>query len=45
MHGRNLRQQEFLKANLEGFDLSETDLRGAVFNGQPAGGQLARSRS
>ena len=32
MHGRNLQQQEFLKANLEGFDLSETDLRGAVFN-------------
>ena len=32
MHGSNLQQQEFLKANLEGFDLSETDLRGAVFN-------------
>ncbi|MBM5807766.1 MAG: pentapeptide repeat-containing protein [Cyanobacteria bacterium M_surface_10_m2_179] len=32
MHGRNLQQQEFLKANLEGFDLSDTDLRGAVFN-------------
>ena len=32
MHGRNLQQQEFLKANLEGFDLSESDLRGAVFN-------------
>lgn len=32
MHGRNLQQQEFLKANLEGFDLSATDLRGAVFN-------------
>ena len=31
MHGRNL-QQEFLKASMEGFDLSETDLRGAVFN-------------
>lgn len=32
MHGRNLQQKEFLKASLEGFDLSETDLRGAVFN-------------
>lgn len=32
MHGRNLQQQEFLKASLVGFDLSETDLRGAVFN-------------
>ncbi|QNI70481.1 pentapeptide repeat-containing protein [Cyanobium sp. NS01] len=33
MHGRNLRQQEFLKATLDGFDFSEADLRGAVFNG------------
>ena len=32
MHGRNLQQQEFLKASLAGFDLSSTDLRGAVFN-------------
>jgi len=32
MHGRNLQQQEFLKASLAGFDLSGTDLRGAVFN-------------
>ncbi|WP_411868167.1 pentapeptide repeat-containing protein [Vulcanococcus limneticus] len=32
MHGRNLQKQEFLKANLQGFDLSDTDLRGAVFN-------------
>jgi len=32
MHGRNLQQQEFLKADLEGFDLSGADLRGAVFN-------------
>lgn len=32
MHGRNLQQQEFLKANLEGYDLSGSDLRGAVFN-------------
>ena len=32
MHGRDLRQQEFLKASLEGFDLHDTDLRGAVFN-------------
>jgi hypothetical protein len=32
MHGRNLQQQEFLKASLAGFDLSATDLRGAVFN-------------
>lgn len=32
MHGRNLQQQEFLKASLAGFDLSAADLRGAVFN-------------
>jgi uncharacterized protein YjbI with pentapeptide repeats len=32
MHGRNLQQQEFLKAQLSGFDLSDADLRGAVFN-------------
>jgi hypothetical protein len=32
MHGRNLRQQEFLKADLQGFDLHDADLRGAVFN-------------
>ncbi len=32
MHGRNLQQQEFLKASLVGFDLSASDLRGAVFN-------------
>ncbi len=32
MHGRNLQQQEFLKASLVGFDLSGSDLRGAVFN-------------
>ena len=32
MHGRNLQQQEFLKSTLAGFDLSGTDLRGAVFN-------------
>lgn len=32
MHGRDLRQREFLKAGLEGFDLHEADLRGAVFN-------------
>jgi hypothetical protein len=32
MHGRNLQQQEFLKADLQGFDLSGSDLRGAVFN-------------
>jgi len=32
MHGRNLQQQEFLKASLAGFDLSGADLRGAVFN-------------
>ena len=30
--GRDLRQQEFLKASLEGFDLHGADLRGAVFN-------------
>ncbi|MEB3166358.1 MAG: pentapeptide repeat-containing protein [Cyanobacteriota bacterium] len=33
MHGRNLQQQEFLKAELAGFDFSGADLRGAVFNG------------
>ena len=33
MHGRNLQQQEFLKADLGGFDFSGADLRGAVFNG------------
>jgi uncharacterized protein YjbI with pentapeptide repeats len=32
MHGRNLQQQEFLKAKLQGFDFSGADLRGAVFN-------------
>ncbi|MEB3165120.1 MAG: pentapeptide repeat-containing protein [Cyanobacteriota bacterium] len=32
MHGRNLRQQEFLKAVMRGFDLHGSDLRGAVFN-------------
>jgi hypothetical protein len=33
LHGRNLQQQEFLKASLAGFDFSDADLRGAVFNG------------
>ncbi len=32
MHGRNLQQQEFLKAQLGGFNFSGADLRGAVFN-------------
>ena len=32
MHGRDLKQQEFLKAPMQGFDLSGADLRGAVFN-------------
>jgi uncharacterized protein YjbI with pentapeptide repeats len=32
MHGRDLRQQEFLKAVMRGFDLHGADLRGAVFN-------------
>lgn len=31
-HGRNLQQKEFLKTVMQGFDLSEADLRGAVFN-------------
>jgi len=33
MHGRNLQQQEFLKADLSGIDFHGADLRGAVFNG------------
>jgi uncharacterized protein YjbI with pentapeptide repeats len=33
MHGRNLQQQEFLKADLQGVNFSAADLRGAVFNG------------
>lgn len=33
MHGRNLQQAEFLKANLDGINFSDADLRGAVFNG------------
>jgi len=33
MHGRQLQQQEFLKADLRGFDFSDSDLRGSVFNG------------
>ncbi|MFN7678086.1 MAG: pentapeptide repeat-containing protein [Cyanobacteriota bacterium] len=33
MHGRDLRQQEFLKTDLAGVDLHGADLRGAVFNG------------
>ena len=33
MHGRDLKQQEFLKAELAAFDFSGADLRGAVFNG------------
>jgi len=32
MRGRNLQQQEFLKASMAGYDLSGSDLRGAVFN-------------
>jgi hypothetical protein len=32
LRGRNLQQQEFLKASMQGFDLREADLRGAVFN-------------
>jgi hypothetical protein len=32
LRGRNLQQQEFLKATMEGFDLRDADLRGAVFN-------------
>ena len=32
MHGRDLKEKEFLKADLRGVDLSDTDLRGAVIN-------------
>lgn len=32
MHGQNLQQQEFLKADLQGIDFHGADLRGAVFN-------------
>ena len=32
LHGQNLQQQEFLKADLRGVDFHEADLRGAVFN-------------
>ena len=32
MRGRDLHQQEFLKASMGGYDLSGSDLRGAVFN-------------
>ena len=32
MHGRDLKEKEFLKADLRGIDLSDTDLRGAVIN-------------
>jgi hypothetical protein len=32
LHGRDLHQQEFLKTQLDGFDLGASDLRGAVFN-------------
>lgn len=42
MRGRNLQQQEFLKAKLEGFDFSQADLRGAVFNGSDLQGALLR---
>ena len=33
MHGRNLRQREFLKSDLAGVDFHGADLSGAVFNG------------
>ena len=32
MHGLDLKEKEFLKADLRGVDLSGTDLRGAVIN-------------
>ncbi len=32
MHGRILNGEEFVKVDLRGVDLSESDLRGAVFN-------------
>ncbi len=32
MHGRDLKEKEFLKADLREVNLSETDLRGAVIN-------------
>ncbi|WP_115015295.1 pentapeptide repeat-containing protein [Synechococcus sp. UW140] len=32
MHGLDLKEKEFLKADLQGVDLSDSDLRGAVIN-------------
>jgi len=32
MHGMDLKEKEFLKADLQGVNLSDTDLRGAVIN-------------
>ncbi|MGC6483515.1 MAG: pentapeptide repeat-containing protein [Synechococcus sp.] len=43
MHGRDLKEKEFLKADLQGVDLSEADLRGAVINTSQLQGSDLRS--
>ncbi len=44
MHGLDLKEKEFLKADLQGVNLSESDLRGAVINtSQLQGADLQRA--
>ena len=44
MHGMDLKEKEFLKADLQGVNLSDTDLRGAVINtSQLQGSNLQRA--